>query len=786
MSSSSGSRGIAASSTSTSSSSSSSRKRELIDRVRYPNPIPLPPYAPKLVKVATDPARYANPHFADRLASAHPLPVLVDAHAGMPIDLARFQDLWEGDLSEVSVAPTDRLDQDSLDDADAFLLQDFASALPAAGTAAPNGAIGIVTSLHASDDPASAATLAAALQQRHASAIGPNAKTTLAADDVTWLRRTEYLSAEQKRAQQAVQKPRHVEAVNTSREAQVNKIQQSFRDAQKPLDRLVHPTKRGVTAVSSFELLPDPDTWATDYHVVRFIDPPGRIVNGVPIVDPRLDVALLRPVTVNNEQRVSYYLPTGEDLPDDPDAPMSLLEDIALEDEKSRRLRKRRRTGKFPAAKINGADADADGDGEGEGASRNEVGTAYKWIRDYVPKDTAESSHDVLLLSLDDGVPDEDPDADIDPIKGAKRSRGGPGGAGDDDDDDDLFGGDDDDEDGADGGVQTTAVPQAEHERRKRSRRSELTKGKERDAAPDGTGATLAFKSKPKAYYHKVGMRFTLRVWRSRVAKNEKLRNKDRRYPGKWDVITLSNRDMTEREKLRRYHLRSQVDDMGALDPYESSADEAEDDVDGDEEHEAAPVEAADAAAEGSPNGADDAADESRRIFGDDDEDDDEEAAVAAQQQQAARRDADADADANADAEAEAEADGENEDEDEQTRGGARDNHDDDDDEAGSKSGNDESGRDDDGTDDEDAGSIDGDEELAALQAEAAGAGDSGDVAADEGEGGGRRSRRSRTTASASAAAGDGDGGAEEAGGEEQAADEQTRGEDTGMDVDEE
>ncbi len=74
-----------------SSGSSSRSKRELIDRVKYPNPIPVPPYPPKLVKIPTEPSRYANPHFADRLASQQPIPVVVDVHAGMPIDLANFK-----------------------------------------------------------------------------------------------------------------------------------------------------------------------------------------------------------------------------------------------------------------------------------------------------------------------------------------------------------------------------------------------------------------------------------------------------------------------------------------------------------------------------------------------------------------------------------------------------------------------------------------------------------------------------------------------------------------------
>ncbi|KAI3484889.1 hypothetical protein L1887_51943 [Cichorium endivia] len=565
-----------------SAASTSRSRRELIDRVKYPNPIPLPPYPPKLVKIPAEPSRYANAHFADRLASQQPVPLIVDVHAGMPIDLANFQNLWEGDLSEVSVPATASLNAQDLDDADAFLLQDFATNLPAAATtnSAP-GAIGLITSLNATDDPASQAALAAALQQRHTQSLGPGAKAALAADDVSWLRRTEYLGTHLK-AQQQVQKPKVTQRIDISREAQLAKIEQSFKDAQQPLASLKHPHKRGVKAVQVFDFLPDPETWATNYQVVRFIDPPGRIVNGVPQPDPRLDVAILRPVSAaDGEQRVSYYLPAGEDIPEDPEEPMTLLDNPDKEENNARRLRKRRRTGKFPIPPQDG-----DEDQASPKLLKRDYATAYKLARDYVPKDTAETAHDVLVLTLDDGVPDADPDANFDPIKGAVSAPANPA----DEDDDDLFG-DDDDEDTSPKGdnaadhIDSTLPPQSESERQKRCRRFAATKGKERSEQPAGDGLTSTAPPKARAYYHKVGMRFTLRVWRSRFANNEKLRNGDRRYPGKWDAILLANRELTEREKLRRLHARSNVDDVGHLDPYEPSDDENEEAVEPADEH---------------------------------------------------------------------------------------------------------------------------------------------------------------------------------------------------------
>ncbi|SPO31097.1 related to DNA-directed RNA polymerase II regulator [Ustilago trichophora] len=665
-----------------SSSSGSRSKRELIDRVRYPNPIPLPPYPPKLVKIPTEPSRYANPHFADRLASQQPIPMVVDVHAGMPIDLANFQNLWEGDLSEVVVPATAKLDADVLDDADAFLLQDFATNLPA--TTASNsasGAIGLITSLKATDDPASQATLQAAIQQRHTQSLGPGAKAALAADDVTWLRRTEYLSAQQKNAQQQVQKPKVTERIDVSRQAQLAKIEKSFKDAQKPLSSLVHPHKKGVKALQVFDFLPDPETWATNYQVVRFIDHPGRIVNGVPQTDPRLDVALFRPVNAaDGEQRVSYYLPAGEDISQDPEAPMTLIDNREVEENNARRLRKRRRTGRFPIPPPQ--PEDADDENAPDKLLNKDYATAYKLSRDYVPKDTTETAHDVLLLTLDDGIPDADPDADVDPIKGVEASSSKPT-RDNGDGDDDLFGDDDDDDDAAaddnnaivtEQPINSTLPPQSAFERAKRSRRSAATKGKERDEQPSGQGLGPT-RSKAYAYYHKVGMRFTLRVWRSRFANNEKLRNRDRRYPGKWDAIVLSHRELEEREKLKRMHVRSQVDDVGELEAYEASDEEiGQDGVE---------VEANGAGEEG-------------------------------------RVDADADAGADVDVDVDGGDDVRGSDEEDQQRDQVNDDEDDNSDDE----------------DDED-GTVDGDEELAALRAEAGEAGQDLDV-----EEGSRRSRR--------------------------------------------
>ncbi|TKY89067.1 hypothetical protein EX895_001598 [Sporisorium graminicola] len=360
--------------------------------------------------------------------------------------------------------------------------------------------------------------------------------------------------------------PKVLERIGVSREAQFAKIEKPFTVARKPLSSLVHPHKMGVKAEQVFDFLPNPETWATNYQVARFIDPPGRINNGVP---PRVDVALFRPISAaDGEQRVYYYLPASEEISEDPEASMTLIDNRDVEENNARRLRKSRRTGKFPIS------PEVDDDSEKQPESnvlKKDYATPFKLSRDYVPKDTTDSAHDVLLLTLYDGVPDQEPDADVDHIKGVKAASSKP--TGEDDDDDYLFGNDDDandTEDGAAAGqIDSTLPPQPEYEHQKRSRRSAATKGKERSEQPDGPGITSESRPKARAFYHKIGLRFTLRVWRSRFASNERLRNRDRRYPGKWDAVVLSNRELHEREQLRRLHLRSQVDDVGELHPYE-------------------------------------------------------------------------------------------------------------------------------------------------------------------------------------------------------------------------
>ncbi|EIN09583.1 hypothetical protein PUNSTDRAFT_51813 [Punctularia strigosozonata HHB-11173 SS5] len=249
-------------------------KLDLLIRVRYQNPLPAPPCPPKLLNIPTDPSRYAKPEFTDAIANETPLPMVVDAEMGMPLDLGQWECLWQenGDDSELNPDPNDL---PKLDPKDEFLLGD-----PASGAPYTNG---------------------------HAS--GPATPTPITPANVTWLRRTEYISREQRPAHAHELKMVVEPQIDVSRAAQIRQIEASFAaasEADEDLSRLRHPNKPNVTAVDSYDVLPDAEIWANTYDLFRFSERPGD--RPPDVEDPRLDCAILRPMESDGEHFLAYYL----------------------------------------------------------------------------------------------------------------------------------------------------------------------------------------------------------------------------------------------------------------------------------------------------------------------------------------------------------------------------------------------------------------------------------------------------------------------------------------------
>ncbi|EJD43829.1 Paf1-domain-containing protein [Auricularia subglabra TFB-10046 SS5] len=314
-------------------------KLDLLVRVRYSNPLPPPPFPPKLLTIPTSPARYAQPSFTDALAAETPLPMIVDSDLGMPLDLGHWECLWEdkGDLSQLNPSE-DQIPEP--DPRDLFLLGDILSSLPEdqANGAHPNG--GAATK-SLPDTPGTPSAPAA----------------------VSWLRKTEYLSREPGRQRQFawIQGNReNDEVVDISREAQIRDIEATFELPD--VATLTHPTKPGLTAVAVYDALPDAELWPNAYDLFKFAERPG---DGT--ADARLDSAVLRPMESDGDHFLAYYL--------------------TRDDESSEKLKARRR-GQL---------------GDPSEAAVDRAPTQFHFVRDYETVKIEQDVPNEFLLVLDDG-----------------------------------------------------------------------------------------------------------------------------------------------------------------------------------------------------------------------------------------------------------------------------------------------------------------------------------------------------------------------------------------------
>ena len=76
------------------------------------------------------------------------------------------------------------------------------------------------------------------------------------------------------------------------------------------LSDIRHPSKKNLRAVDTFEVLPDFETWANDYFIMRFADDPSD--KPIP-VDKRVENAIIRPLENDGEQWLQYFLPEDDD-----------------------------------------------------------------------------------------------------------------------------------------------------------------------------------------------------------------------------------------------------------------------------------------------------------------------------------------------------------------------------------------------------------------------------------------------------------------------------------------
>ncbi|WFD43450.1 hypothetical protein MPSI1_002112 [Malassezia psittaci] len=537
------------------------KQRDLIERVRYPNPLPDLPYAPKLIRIAPPQPNYESPVFLQRVAESQQLPVAVDAEAGMELDLAKIENLWLED-SSAAVTSNFELDESLLHEEDAFLLSDELSARP------PR-------------------------------VLEENAAPIAQPSDVTWLRRTEYLGAEQRKQRQAENKA-NAQPIDTSDQAQIARIQQGFEAANASLDTLHHPNKPDVHAVESYELLPDPETWATPMHIVRFATALGPTEKDR---DVRMETGILRPYSDASGQRVSLYLASGETLPthqmegkkshDDgqsepasdeeqqhsdtePSVPpswepgMTEAQKMRRNEVSALRFMKRRRLGVYPPVPPDPQELESKRDSSTEWDA-NQYATAFRHYRDWEPSDQAAALGHELILVLDDGHVDPEPDLEqittsgsisvqtqrLDAQNSAEKST--------DQATDTLFDAPEDSGPNASekqADITSTLPPQTDTDRAKQ------------------TAIMPLLQNRKVAYYHPIDMRYSLRIRRQRRSEQGQALP----YEDFWHRVVVGNRPTTEQERARRMHARAQVDSMDLAGIQLEESEEEMDDGELDEE----------------------------------------------------------------------------------------------------------------------------------------------------------------------------------------------------------
>ncbi|TPX38360.1 hypothetical protein SmJEL517_g00347 [Synchytrium microbalum] len=172
--------------------------------------------------------------------------------------------------------------------------------------------------------------------------VGPSGER-----DVAWLRRTTYIASEavkprsKKAAASAVTTHKKMTDVlgqslvdDMSIENQIRIIMSTFRSVDEGLDnldKLEHPTKKGVTAEEAVPVFPDFETWGTNYTIIHFDEDPFP----APITNEQAQVALeesiLAIADTGSGEYASLFKPTdetarkmlgkrkrGEDFGDDP------------------------------------------------------------------------------------------------------------------------------------------------------------------------------------------------------------------------------------------------------------------------------------------------------------------------------------------------------------------------------------------------------------------------------------------------------------------------------------
>lgn len=245
------------------------RRSELVTRVKYCNTLPDIPFDLKFITYPFPSTRFIQ-YNPTSLEKNYRYEVLTEHDLGVHIDLIN-RDTYQGDGNAV------------LDPADEKLLED------------------------------DVLTPQDSKRSRHH------------AKNVSWLRRSEYISTEQTRFQpQSMEKVEakvgynikkifSEETLYMDRESQIKAIEKTFEDNKKPIEK--HYSKPGVTPVEIMPVFPDFEMWKYPCAQVIFDTDPAPSDKNIAGQIEAMSQAMIRGVMdESGEQFVAYCLPTEETI----------------------------------------------------------------------------------------------------------------------------------------------------------------------------------------------------------------------------------------------------------------------------------------------------------------------------------------------------------------------------------------------------------------------------------------------------------------------------------------
>ncbi|KAI9802913.1 MAG: hypothetical protein M1825_002144 [Sarcosagium campestre] len=258
--------------------------QDYIARIRYSNALPPPPLPPKLLDIpntGVSSGQYTAPGYGARLVKEQPLNIEADAELGMPLDLVGMPGIFDGDESSIQApdhtpAPHPR---------DKPLLRPLSSL--GKPTSVNSGVSFLRRTEYISYDQRQARSEAAAMGRTGRAAAGQKRRRPdVSQEDPTNILRTMIKGFDIS----------HPESAYTGPDVE-NKIRGH---AVKP-DELhawknpQHPTKKHLTVLDTYPILPDLDAFTDTggYIIAKFATNPVAVTDKY---DRRLDFGLLRPM----------------------------------------------------------------------------------------------------------------------------------------------------------------------------------------------------------------------------------------------------------------------------------------------------------------------------------------------------------------------------------------------------------------------------------------------------------------------------------------------------------